>query len=474
MVLSIEPVSSFSTGPVLDIGLDRARPLAAQVEEHVRGLIRAGVLAAEARLPSTRALAHDLDVSRGVVVSAYAQLAAEGFIRRRPGAVPLVAVTGRPAEPVADEPEFPLVRARYNLRPDLPDLGLFPRADWLRSCRRSLAGLANADLSYGDPFGAIRLRSQLAPFLARTRGVLADTARTGIFSGATHALLVLAAVLRAAGAVRVGVEDPSHRWRTRALAASGVEVVGVPIDEHGLRVEALGDVDAVVVSPDHNFPNGVVLSPERRNALVDWAASGDRLVIEHDHDGHFRYGGIHAGALQALAPEQVAYVGSATALLAPAVRLGWAVLPARLVAPVADRLFSTAYATSRLMQFALAEMIEGRYLDRHVRRAQAAYGRRRAALLRGLERWLPDAETSGAPVGLFVSVALRSGEARLLRAARELGMALDGRNEHALTRQPPGLVLGFAASSEPTLDRAVQALAAIRSPSQGRRRRRAP
>lgn len=457
MVLSIEPVSAFSTGPLLELDLDRGRPLTAQIEEQVRGLIRSARLAPGARLPSTRALAYDVGVSRGVVVSAYAQLAAEGFIRLRPGAVPLVAVTGRAAEPVAYEPEFPLARARYNLRPDLPDLALFPSADWLRSCRRSLAGATNTDLSYGDPFGAIRLRSRLAPFLARTRGVLADPDRTGIFSGATHALFVLGAVLRTAGAVRVGVEDPCHRWRTRVLAASGIEVVGIPTDEHGLRVDALGDVDAVLVSPDHTFPTGVVLSPDRRSALVDWAAAGDRLVIEDDHDGHFRYGGIHAGALQALAPEHVAYVGSASALLAPAVRLGWAVLPARLVAPVADRLFLTALATSRLMQFTLAEMIDRGYLDRHLRRSHAAYKRRREVLLRSLARHFPDAEVGGAPVGLFVPVRMAD-EARLLQRARKRWIALDGLNEHGLSPQPSGLALGFAASPEPTLRRAIAEL----------------
>jgi GntR family transcriptional regulator/MocR family aminotransferase len=248
----------------------------------------------------------------------------------------------------------------------------------------------------------------------------------------------------------------------RALSASGIEVVGIPCDEHGLRVDGLRDVDAVVVSPDHNFPTGVVLSPERRTALVDWAAAGDRLVIEHDHDGHFRFAGIHPGALQALAPEHVAYVGSATALLAPAVRLGWAVLPARLVAPVADRLFWTAYATSRLMQFALAEMIERGYLDRHLRRSHAAYKRRRAVLLRSLARHLPDAEVGGAPVGLFVPVRI-AGEARLLQRARKRGIALDGLNEHGLSPQPSGLVLGFAAAPEPALRRALGELAQLRA-----------
>jgi GntR family transcriptional regulator/MocR family aminotransferase len=462
MVPLIEPDLPLSTGPLLGLRLDPTRPPGAQLEEEIRRLIRASALEAGARLPSTRALSGDLAVSRGVVVRAYAQLAAEGFIRLRPGAAPVVAVTGRAAEPVASEPEFPLVRARYNLRPDLPDLGLFPRADWLRSCRRSLAAAANADLSYGVPFGASRLREQLAPFLARTRGVLADPGRTGVFSGATHALFTLGSVLRATGAARVGVEDPSHRWRARALAAAGLEVVGIPVDEHGLRVDALGDVDvdAVLASPDHNFPTGVVLSPERRSALVDWAAAGDRLVIELDHDGHFRYGGVHAGALQALAPEHVAYVGSASALLAPAIRLGWAVLPARLVLPVADRLFVTALATSRLMQFAVAEMIERGYLDRHLRRSHAAYTRRRRVLLRALTRHLPDAEVGGAPVGLFVPIRL-PGEARLVERARERWIALDGLHEHGLSPQPSGLVLGFAASPEPALRRAIAELARL-------------
>jgi GntR family transcriptional regulator/MocR family aminotransferase len=183
-------------------------------------------------------------------------------------------------------------------------------------------------------------------------------------------------------------------------------------------------------------------------------------VIEHDHDSHFRYAGVHAGALQALAPEHVVYVGSATALLAPAVRLGWAVLPARLVAPVADRLFWTAYATSRLMQFALAEMIERGYLDRHLRRSHTVYKRRRAVLLRALARNFPDAQVGGAPVGLFVPVRM-PGEARLLRRARDRWIALDGLNEHGLSAQPSGLALGFAASPEATLRRAVNALAAL-------------
>jgi GntR family transcriptional regulator/MocR family aminotransferase len=457
MVPSIEPVQELSTGPLLALRYDGSRPLGEQVEDEIRRLIREGALPRGSRLPSTRALAADCGISRGVVVRAYAQLTAEGFIATRRGAAPVVAASGRALEPLVPESDVPIAGLPYLLRPDLPDLALFPRADWQRACRRTLAAAVNTDLSYGDPFGSLRLRQALVPFLARTRGVVADDGRTGIFSGSTQALFVIASTLAAQGKARIAVEDPSHRWRTRALSVSGLELVPVPVDEHGLCVDALPDVDAVVVSPDNQFPTGTILSPERRRALVDWAAAGDRLVIEHDYDAHLRYLGVPGGAIQALAPEHVVYVGSASALLAPTVRLGWAVLPARLVPAVAIRMFATAIAATRLSQLALAEMIERGYLDRHLRRATAAYARRRGVLLRALARHLPGAILGNAPVGLFVPVRI-AGERQLLRDARRRGYALDGVNEHTLTKQPSGLVLGFAASPEPTLQRAIARL----------------
>ncbi len=372
-----------STGPLLALRLDRRKPLGLQIERRLRTLIHSNGLPVGARLPSTRSLASDLGVSRGVVVGAYAQLAAEGYLVLRRGAPPLVAALGRMPDDVRVDPAVPDARATC-----LPDLALFPRAQWLASLRAALQRARGRDLSYGEPFGAAALRRSLAPFLARTRGVVATPDRTGVFAGSSQALLVLASLLRANGARRLGVEDPGHRWRTRTLAASGLEVVPIPVDGEGLRVDALGDVDAVVVSPDHQFPLGVALSPERRRALVEWAAAGDRLVLEHDFDAHFRYDRQPAGVLQALAPEHVAYVGTASAVLAPTLRLGWAVLPARLVVPAAEHVFATAVATSRLTQNALADFVARGYLDRHLRRSAAVYKRRREATLAGLARRL--------------------------------------------------------------------------------------
>ena len=416
----------------------------------MRSLVRAQALPAGSALPSTRVLAADLGVSRGVVVGAYAQLAAEGYITLRRGAPPLVAAAGEAADPVELGPDVPIAGLPFNLRPDLPDLTRFPRMDWLRSCRRALDTAASYDLAYGEPFGADRLRIQLSSFLARTRGVVSPFDRVGVFSGSTQALYVLASALLADGKRRVAVEDPGHRWRTRVLGWAGVEVVPVPVDAGGLCVDQLPDVDAVVVSPEHQFPTGTVLVPERRRALVDWATAGDRLVIEHDYDGLFRYDRHATGALQGLAPEQVAYVGTATPMLAPSVRLGWAVLPARLVVPVATRMFATALSTSRLAQFALADLIERGSLDRHLRRMRVAYRRRREVLTRRLD-------VTGAPVGLFVGLPVED-EAGALRTLRGEGFAIDGVNEHTLTSQPPGLVLGFGASPEPTLERAARRL----------------
>jgi GntR family transcriptional regulator/MocR family aminotransferase len=457
-----------STGPLLPVALDRRRPLGLQVEAGVRAAIRSGGLQPGAPLPSTRALAADLGVSRGVAVAAYAQLAAEGYIALRQGAAPTVLALAGVVDPAPVEVDVPVASARFNLRPDLPDLALFPRADWAAAERASLHRAANTDLAYGEPFGAAELRHVLAPFLARTRGVVATVDRTGVHAGSTQALLVVAEALRLEGVRRIGVEDPGHRWRNRVLEASGLEVVAVPVDGDGLRVDALDGVDAVVVSPDHHFPLGVALAPARRRALVEWAVRNDATIVEHDYDGHFRYDRPAAGTLQALAPEHVAYVGSTSALLAPTLRIGWSVVPARLVDPVAYRMFATVVAQPRLPQFALAELIRRGSLDRQLRKVRAAYRRRRELLVAASPTLFEGARVSGAPVGLFVSLALPDGadEAAVLAAARCRGLALDGVGEHCIRPQPPGLVLGFAAAPEPTLQRGLEELAAVLAATQ--------
>jgi GntR family transcriptional regulator/MocR family aminotransferase len=448
MVLPEEPIARMSTGPLLGLELDRDGPLGLQIERQVRELVRSGALEVGQALPSTRTLAADLRVSRGVVVGAYTQLAAEGTIAVRRGAAPTVAAAASAPVQVDSDPNLPFARATC-----LPDFALFPRARWLSVVRSSLQDAAGQDFAYGEPQGAADLRRRLPAFLARTRGVVGTSDRTCVFAGSSQALFVLASVLRASGATRIAVEDPSHRWRATTLAASGLELVPARVDEEGLRVDELPDVPAVVVSPEHQFPTGAALAPQRRRALLDWASAGDRVVIEHDYDGHFRYDRAPAAALQGLAPERVAYVGSASALLAPTVRVGWAVLPGALVAPVVEYLFATSIAAPRLTQLALAEFVERGFLDRHLRKVGAAYRRRRETLVGSLAKHVPEARVVGSAAGLFLSLSFPADtdEPALLKAARELGIGVDGFNEHAALPQPPGLALGFACESEPVL-----------------------
>jgi GntR family transcriptional regulator/MocR family aminotransferase len=457
------PRDRTSSGDLL-VTLVPGRGLAEQLEDQIRDAVRAGRLRHGARLPSTRALARDLGVSRGVVGSAYAQLGAEGYLVVRQGAAVRVAeVEASPGPSVA--PERPARPPRYNLRPDVADYSSFPRREWLASLRTALRAATDEELAYGDARGSLELRETLAEYLGRSRGAAAHADRTFATVGFAHGLGASCRVLLARGARTIAVEDPGHLSVRRIVAASGLRVVPVPVDGEGLRVDALerAGADAVLVTPAHHFPLAAVLAPERRAALLDWAERRDAVVIEDDVDAEFRYDRAPVGALQGLAPERVVYLGSTSRTLAPALRLGWAVVPARLVEDLRRDVTATIIAPPALDQLALADFVRRGQLDRHLRRMRTRYRRRRDALVAALARSLPELEVAGVAAGLHVVARLPRGrgEQRVLAAARADGIALAGVREHCLeARQPPALLLGFARSPEPTLRAAVRRLAA--------------
>ncbi|MFE2755176.1 PLP-dependent aminotransferase family protein [Actinosynnema sp. NPDC059335] len=433
------------------------------VESGLRRAVRDGRLAPGTRLPSSRDLAAQLGVARGTVTSAYAQLVGEGYLTARRGSGTTVAAA--PAWPggAADDPG-PAPRFRYDLKPGLPALSAFPRDEWLRAQRSAMTDLSTDDLGYPDPAGFGPLRRELADYLGRVRAVAARPSDVVVTNGAAEGISLLGRVLRAAGHRSVAVEEPSHFGGAEMLASHGLAVRPVPVDSRGLRVDVLSTTDcrAVVVTAAHQFPLGVVLHPERRRALLEWARACDGVVVEDDYDAEHRYDRPAMGAMQALDPTRVVYQGSASKVLAPALRLGWLVPPPRLRDAVVERKRLDDLGTGTLHQAAFARLLGAGGYDRHLRRTRQLYRARRDALLDELRLVLPEWEPIGVAAGLHVVVRLPAGTDDV---ALEERLARRGVNVPALARYArgplfPGLVIGYAALTPDRLREAVRELRA--------------
>jgi GntR family transcriptional regulator/MocR family aminotransferase len=428
----------------------------AGLERALREAIRSGRLAAGSRLPSTRTLAAELGVARGTVAAAYDQLVAEGYLTARTGSGTTVAPLPPPVPfvPPAAAPAPP----RFDLRPGAPDVSAFPTAAWLRATRRALSGAPAATYDYGDPRGHPALRAALAEYLGRARGVLAHPDRIVVTSGYVQALSLLAGLHRV-----VAMEDPGLAFHREVVRRAGARVVPLPVDAAGARTDQLeSTVDAVVLTPANQYPTGVTLAPARRRAVTAWARAGGGLVIEDDYDGEFRYDRQPVGAVQGMAPEQVAYVGTAAKTLGPALRLAWMVLPERLVEPVVEAKRHADVHTEVVGQLTLAELITGHAYDRHVRAARSRYRARRDRLLARL-RHTP---VRGVAAGLHALVPLPPGGPRepdVLAAAARHGLALGdlGSHWHAPGDHPQGLIVGYGTPTESRYPAALDVLARV-------------
>jgi GntR family transcriptional regulator/MocR family aminotransferase len=452
------------SGPELLVELDRGGELSLgeQLTGSIREGIRAGRLPAAMTMPSTRGLAGELGVSRGVVSEAYSQLAAEGYLTTRQGAPVKVSATVRTA--TARPPARSLLeRFPYHFHPGLPDLAGFPRERWLRSLRAALRESPLDALGYGDPRGLPELREALTDYLGRVRGAAADTEQITICTGFMQGFSLACEVLRGHGVESIALEDPG--WHVHRLIAeqAGLEVLPIPVDAEGLRVQELIRIDAavVVVTPAHQFPTGAVLSPARRAALVEWAEREERLIVEDDYDAEFRYDRPAVGALQGLAPERVLYIGSASKRLTPGMRLGWMLAPSWLAWQIATAKAVHDGGSEAVGQLALRDFIARGELDRHLRRMRALYRRRRETLLQALATYLPGAHASGAAAGLFELLELPAGveEPALLKGAAARGVGMEGLSLHRFVPGgPPGVLLGFGNLSEPAIEHGVRLL----------------
>ncbi|MFC1401746.1 MULTISPECIES: PLP-dependent aminotransferase family protein [Streptacidiphilus] len=378
----------------------RGRELGAALRQSVRE----GRLAPGTRLPSTRDLARDLGVSRGLVSELYAQLTAEGYLTSRQGSGTWVAaLTRTPPSPVAARPGPPAAPVT-DFRPGLPDLALFPRAAWSAAHRSALAGLPDAALDYPPPQGLPELRAALAELLSRRRGVVVAPEGVLVCSGVAQALTLLGRVLRARGHRVVALEDPGSLSQYPLLSAAGLRPVPVPVDAEGLDPGALAasGARAAVITPAHHFPTGVVHSPARRAALLDWAADRRGLLVEDDYDGDFRYDRAPVGALQGLAPDLVLYTGSVSKSLAPGLRLGWMAPPAELLDELVEAKRVTDLGNAVAEQAAFAGFLRSGRYDRQLRLCQRRYRERRDALIEALTAAAPGVRISGVAAGLHL------------------------------------------------------------------------
>lgn len=452
-----------------------AAPLQAQVEEGLRAAIRSGRLGAGERLPSSRALASDLGVSRGVASGAYEQLAAEGWLDVRPRSAPRVAASpstiAAPPAAARSPTAAAAPLAAYDLRPGRPDLAAFPRRAWARALADVLRDAPDTALDYPPPEGATELRRVLAAYRGRVRGVLCAPEDVLVTAGAGQALMAIVDALLARCAPRqplMVLEDPGHADVHALLAQRGVATIGVPVDGDGLVTDALPPrADAVLVTPAHQFPRGVVLAPERRAALLAWAERCGAVVIEDDYDSEYRYDRAPVGALQGLRPDLVLHTGTTSKTLAPALRLGWLVAPPAWHADLARAKGALDHGLPTLEQLALARFIERGEHDRHLRRMARRYRERRDALVAALAVELPDGVVAGAAAGLHLALTVPGdpgAEPALAAACRERGVLVDHLARHATAAPPaPTLILSFARVPPPAAPHVARLIAAARA-----------
>jgi len=459
------PIEWAGLGPELLIRLDRSagEPLRLQLEQELRAAIRSGRLAAGERLPSSRELAAELGISRGLVLECYGQLQAEGFLSARAGSATRVAANAHEArEPAVPRPR--LERVSIDFRPGVPDLASFPRRDWSWALREACRVATPSELDYGDPRGIETLREVLAGYLRRVRGTVTTPEEIVICSGFAQGINLVLQALAGKGVRRVAIEDPGDDDYHVMCRRLGMEAVAVAIDADGIDVEELAgtDVGAVILTPTHQFPTGIALAPHRRQALIAWARERDATIIEDDYDAEFRYDRAPVGALQGLAPDRVALLGTVSKSLAPTLRIGWVLCPSWMLESLTEEKRLSDRGSPAIEQLALGAMIAAGRYDRHLRHMRRVYRGRRDTLIRALAEHAPRVTLHGLAAGFHALAALGDGadEPALVAAARERSVGLYGVDScRTGSREgPPALVLGFGNLTEAAIARGMRTI----------------
>jgi len=457
---------------------DDHRSLVDQVYAHVRAAIVEGRLEPGDVLTPSRTLADQLGISRFTVTEAYARLVAEGFAegRGRGGTVVTSRIRAavppqrrgqgvhpRPAVETMSSFADPAVppSTRFDLRAGQVDPALFPLRVW-RRCTSAV--LRSPPPDYGDPAGDEALRRALARWIGRTRGVVCDPAEVVVTSGALHGLDLVARAVLEPGHV-VAVEEPGYPPAVDLLRTNGYCVHGVPVDEHGIVVDAIPEEARLVyVTPSHQFPLGAVLTDERRLALLHWARDHDATIVEDDYDSHIRFASRPLEPLHRLDTDgRVVYVGTFSKVLSPALRLGFAVAPPSLADALADIRSTVDWCPPWPNQGALARFIEDGHLDRHIVKATRQYRRRRDRIVERLADAPPSVRVLPAPAGLHVTLVFDEDgapEDREIRAATRAERIVVGSLRRCYSFRPPraGMLVGFGAVPDDQVDAMLDAV----------------
>lgn len=449
--------------PELTLTVDRSAdmPLGHQVQEALRSAIRSGRLRSGERLPSTRQLAAQLGVSRGLVVSVYEQLLAEGYVVATVGSGTRVAegLTGSgdstPSDATAVDPARLASVPRIDFGYGVPDLRAFSTRDWLWALGDASKAMPTADLGDGTAEGDAQLRAVLAGYHRRVRAGCAGPLDTIVVGGFRQGLTFVLGALAAHGIERIGLEDPGPRDHDRIARRAGLRVSAVPVDTDGVLVDHLHASGArtVLLTPAHQCPTGAVLSPTRRRELVEWAHEVDGVILEDDYDAEFRYDRQPVGSLQGLAPDRVVALGSVSKTLAPALRIGWVFTPPRFRDGIRTEKYLSGRDVPQLDQAALARLIETGRFDRHLRKVRDSYRQRRDALVSAVAEHMEGATITGLDAGHHALLRLPAGvdEERVVAHAHAAGIAVRGLSDYRVTPDdeaprdplPASLVLGF-------------------------------
>ena len=452
--------------PELALPLDRAAatPLAVQLAEGLRAAVTRGALGVGERVPSTRALADELGVSRTVTAAAYDQLVAEGWLGPRRGAGTYVLATAHVSELWGHSPK---VRSHtwdaVDLRPGAPCVAVLDRSAWRRAWRR--AGDVEP-AARPEPAGVPAYREAVARLLLHHRGLAATPDGVLATSGTTDGFAEIVAVLRARTGgrpPRVAVEEPGYGRATALLRDAGADAVGVPVDHEGLRVaDVPAGVDAVYLTPAHQYPLGARLPVARRADLVARARAEGLLLVEDDYDGELRYDVAPLPLLAGLAPDVTVHLGTTSKILSPALGAGWMVAPPSWREAVLARRRATSVRPGPAGQHVVAALHADGALARHLARLRRELAARRTRVVDAVTGAGHTVRGDRAGAHLVVPLPDRGGEDAVVRAAEDAGVLVSGLAEYHLGPGTVfGILVGWAGPGAAELDEALARLRRI-------------